>query len=284
MAVKLAVSTALLAGLYTAADWSSVAEAVAGLQAVPLAAALALFVPQTAVSAWRWRGLAGRVVPLSYGTALRHTLLASAWNLVLPSKLGEVAKLGMIPGAWQQRYRLGAAVLLERLSDVAALALWWAAGWLGPPALAAWAAAAAALVALAVARRGWRRTAPWLTLAGSALLLWALHLWQVELFLRSAGVQVSPWVALQRIPAAIFAGLLPITLWGVGTRDVALVLLFADVASRSTMTAVGMLTALRYLVPGTAGALLMLGGWRRRLPRPAAARPRGACGSRAGAS
>jgi hypothetical protein len=274
--LKVGLSAALLLALYTAADWSAVAQAVAGLHAAPLGVALALFVPQTAVSAWRWRLLGGRVVRLGYGTALRHTLQASAWNLVLPSKLGEVAKVAFLQATWQQRRRLGAAVLLERLSDVAALAVWWGAGWLGSRGLPAAGVAAAAVVGLGIAWRGWRRTAPWLALAGSALLLWALHLWQVELFLRCAGVHVSPWVALQRLPAAIFAGLVPITLWGVGTRDAALVLLFADVASRATMTAVGMLTALRYLVPGAAGALLMLTGGMFRAPRPCAALRRGA--------
>ena len=52
---------------------------------------------------------------------------------------------------------------------------------------------------------------------------------------------------------AIFAGLLPVTLWGIGTRDVALVWMFADVAPAPAMAVVGMLTALRYIVPGLAG-------------------------------
>ena len=75
---------------------------------------------------------------------------------------------------------------------------------------------------------------------------------------------------LSRIPPAIFAGLLPLTLWGLGTRDAVLVHQFTDLAAPSTMAVVGMLTALRYVVPGAAGILFVSGAFAGRT-KPAAA-------------
>ena len=52
---------------------------------------------------------------------------------------------------------------------------------------------------------------------------------------------------------SLYAGLLPISFCGLGTRDAALVYLFADIAPASTMTVVGLLTGLRYVIPGAVG-------------------------------
>ena len=114
-----------------------------------------------------------------------------------------------------------------------------------------------------------------LWLCGSSLLLWLLHLIQIDLFLRAAGVAVPWFCTLSRIPLAIFAGLLPISFCGVGTRDTALIWLFSDVAEPATMAAVGMLTALRYVAPGAVGIPLLAGWWPASTTKPAV----GACDS-----
>src|SRR5690606_18407032 len=94
-----------------------------------LAAALSMFVPQTAVSAWRWQGLTAGIHQISLMTALRQTLAASALNLVVPSKLGDLSKAGMLP---RQAIKPAAGlVVLEKGSDVAALLVLLGLGWLG---------------------------------------------------------------------------------------------------------------------------------------------------------
>ncbi|MCH7479571.1 MAG: ATP synthase subunit I, partial [SAR324 cluster bacterium] len=74
----------LLVALYTMADWRSVARTIAGLDPGYLAPALILFVPQTLVSAARWRFLATPVCRISLLEGTRQTLAASALNLVIP--------------------------------------------------------------------------------------------------------------------------------------------------------------------------------------------------------
>jgi hypothetical protein len=260
--LKLALALALLAALYCAADWRAVGGALAALDPWLLAAALLLFVPQTLVSAWRWRALVGGLCPIELREALRQTLVASAWNLAAPSKLGDLSKAAMLPRLdHRQRAAAGALVALEKGADVAALTGLLACGASGL-------GLGGATIGLAVLAGGCAllriaRGVP-ASLAGRvpaltawSLGLWLLHLAQIDLFLKAAGVWVAPEVSLSRLPVAIFAGLLPIALWGVGPRDAALVWLFADVAPQATMAAVGLLTALRYLVPGAAGIALV---------------------------
>lgn len=265
--LKIAVAAVLLAALGRAADWRKVGGALASLDATPLFAALLLFIPQTLVSAWRWRRLAAPLAAISYGDALRQTLAASALNLVVPSKLGDLSKAAMLPlSSAADRARAGALTLAEKGADVAALAALWSAGWAGIDGLSL------VLLLLALAALGrWTRLAG-STVYGAAVLtlwLWSLHLLQIDFFLKAAGVFVSWSEATARVPAAIFAGLAPISFCGVGTRDSALVWLFSDIASASVMAAVGLLTALRYLLPGMAGIPFLLGGSRSSSSGPA---------------
>jgi hypothetical protein len=263
--VKVLSAGVLLTALYFAADWRSVGSVLTTLDTRYLAAALALFIPQTLLSAWRWRTLAASITPVRYTEALRHTAIASAWNLIVPSKLGDLSKAALLPDLnAKQRAAAGGLVVAEKLADVAALCMLIVLGVAGEHLLGG-----VALLALSTMtgglpvrlKNGLRnaRLSPALMfkLASASLLLWCLHLWQIELFMRAAGV-VVPWeLAAARLPIAIFAGLLPVSFCGIGTRDAALVWLFADVAPASAMAAVGLLTALRYLAPGAVGILVM---------------------------
>ena len=76
--VKALVAVALLVGLYWAADWRAVLRSARDLDAVWLGAAMLMFVPQTLVSALRWRtGLApcpSRLVAAACGPGRVSTL------------------------------------------------------------------------------------------------------------------------------------------------------------------------------------------------------------------
>ena len=271
---KAAMAVALLAALYALADWRSVVHAMGGLNPWYLAAALVLFIPQTLVSALRWRYLMSPFVGISLAESTRQTLAASAVNLFVPSKLGDFSKAVMLPVSSQLRTWAARWVLVEKLSDVAALVAFLVVGtlYVFVGGLAA-GIVAACIVLLAVRQATHHHGAS--ALAGRAgfcalwsIGLWSLHLLQIHLFLLAAGVDVALLVTAARVPMAIFAGLLPITLWGLGTRDAALVWLFADHAPAAVMVTVGVLTALRYFLPGLAGIFYLPGF----LPARAAAR------------
>ena len=262
------ISAALLFVLYRKADWQQVLAALGSLHVGWLLAALSLFVPQTLLSAWRWQVLIRPLSPLTLAQSLRHTLIASAFNLILPSKLGDYSKVGLLPHL-DSRHRLAAAgwATLEKASDVAALLVWLAVGWLRLPVYIAvslpvvlwWGMCTFRVHKFDADGRSWWQQV--ILLAPFSLSLWGLHLLQIDWMLKSAGV-CPPWEdSLSRIPLAIFAGLLPISAMGLGTRDAALVYLFSPWGSSSSLAAVGLLTALRYLLPGTAG-ILCLTCWR----------------------
>jgi hypothetical protein len=274
--LQIVVAISLLGALYWAADWRSVATAVANLNPLFLLTAWALFVPQTLVSSWRWGQLVRPAGNVPLTETVRVTLAAAAYNLVLPSKLGDVSKLSVVPSSRRKQAIWWLA--LEKGFDVASLLVLVGLGLLG----FGWMSLAITLGLIFLiagtcqvvgnragrtpaheprkqAGRILRTLARWAPIACSSAVLWCLHMLQIDLFCKAAGVFVAGDFALWRIPLAIFAGLVPFTLWGLGTRDAALVGLFAGVAPTATMATVGLLTATRYLIPGAAGIPFVVG-------------------------
>lgn len=268
--LRLVLTVVLAATLYWAADWPQVVATLGSLFPGYLLAAMLLFVPQTVVSALRWRSVVSRWAPITVVDSVRQTLVASAANLALPSKLGDFSKSAMLPRDISRPAWVGPRlVLTEKAADVAALLMVLTLGLAGVAwpfllALIATIIATARLLPSSLTGEGpgvkrpqrtnWRT---WTTITASSLALWSLHIWQIDLFLRAAGIFVASDVAAARIPLALFAGVVPLSLWGVGTRDAALIALFSDVAEPAPLAAVGLLTALRYLVPGACGVLLL---------------------------
>jgi len=85
-----------------------------------------------------------------------------------------------------------------------------------------------------------------------SLLIWVLHLAQIDLLFLALHVSPAPGQFLSMVPLAIFIGLLPISIAGFGTRDAALVALLWAFPPSSIM-AVALYINLRYLVPAAAG-------------------------------
>lgn len=296
------VGLAMLVGLYIWIDWQAVLVSLAHVHPWPLVGALLLFVPQLLLSAERWRGLIADRCWLSFRQGFRLTMVANSLNLLLPSKLGDLAKGMLIPDRpLVERVSLTGRVVLEKIGDVAALLVWLAAGLLGVvwPVLAI--AAGLWLGGLYVRYRLGRTASEvemptplrlsrhyWVEFVGGSLVLWWLHLAQIALLLHACNVWASFEAMFARIPPAIFAGLLPISLWGLGTRDAVLVWMFSDIAPAASVAAAGLLSASRYLVPGLlglpwlSGDFVRLSSWlaTRRTPEPATplANPSGLAG------
>ena len=122
-----------------------------------------------------------------------------------------------------------------------------------------------------------------LAIIGLSILLWSVHVLQIYLFFPSLFLGHTPPIALPpaafivaNIPLAIFVGLLPIAMAGMGTRDAAFIYLFggfsasflpvvdpaltgaaAQEAARqllvATMAGVGLLCSMRYWVDTVVG-------------------------------
>ncbi len=309
--ISLAVSAAILVLLWRSVDPAAIAAAARAAQPAWFWGAVALTIPLTLATAWRFAALSSGSV--AAGEALRLILAASTLNMVLPSKMGDLAK------AWILRRdgtmsggRALALVVLEKLLDLwslvavgalaltltrpalpggeatlalALLVLWGGAVGLLLPMLAGRRALApllrvtqrfgtlhAKLAGLLAEWDGligwfWASPARALALLAGSLVLWALHMVQIWLFARALG-EVPLALTMAFAVIGILAGLLPFTFAGVGTRDAALVVLFAPDLGAGGAALLGLCATLRYLIPAIAGLPFVSAFWQARPQEP----------------
>ncbi|OPZ15925.1 MAG: hypothetical protein BWZ10_01604 [candidate division BRC1 bacterium ADurb.BinA364] len=222
---------------------------------------------------------------LSYLRAAAVTMAAWPLGTLTPSKTGDVAKAFCIRQTAPLAAGLG-SVATERALDVVVLLLLSLGGAL---ALGERAIALFAALGLLAAAAGWAAVAlgfrlpvgPKLAaklerfgetarvllrrpgyLALSALAAaanWLLSIWQTQWLYRAYGIEVSFSYVCAALPVAIFIGLLPLTLAGMGTRDKAMMALFARAGAPEPVSlSVGVLYSLcGYWLPSLAGLPFM---------------------------
>jgi glycosyltransferase 2 family protein len=124
--ISILVSTTIIAVLWWQIDLQAIVHVLMNVHAGLLAAALAAFVPIVLGTAWRLYFMVRRRTPdIRFTEALSLTLAAAVMNLVLPSKMGDIAK-----GVFLKKHGgMGGSaafslVILEKANDVLALLLW----------------------------------------------------------------------------------------------------------------------------------------------------------------
>jgi len=90
-----------------------------------------------------------------------------------------------------------------------------------------------------------------------SLMLWLTHLFQIWLFTIALSLDVPFTVCASLSAIALMAGQLPMTLAGLGTRDVALVVLLAAYMPPESAAAMGVLISTRNFLPPLIGIPLM---------------------------
>lgn len=94
-------------------------------------------------------------------------------------------------------------------------------------------------------------------IVGFSVLLWLVHLFQIWLFTVALRVPVPFAVCASLAAVALMAGQLPLTFAGLGTRDLALVVLLAAYMPPESAAALGVLVSTRNLLPPLLGVPLM---------------------------
>lgn len=89
--------------------------------------------------------------------------------------------------------------------------------------------------------------------AGASLVVWGALLGQVWTFARALGADLPLSTAFALAPIAFVIGLVPISFAGIGTRDAALVVVFAGHLAPPVAAALGVLLSARYLLTGVLG-------------------------------
>jgi hypothetical protein len=120
-----AVSLAILGIIYWRIDVRRLVEVFRASDPLWMTVSLSMVVPLTLLTAWRLRQLAPARAELGFGEANRLILAASVLNMVLPSKMGDIAKAYFM----RDRGGLGgplalSLVVFEKTCDMLSLLVW----------------------------------------------------------------------------------------------------------------------------------------------------------------
>ncbi|MCA9726565.1 MAG: flippase-like domain-containing protein [Candidatus Eisenbacteria bacterium] len=266
--------------LSTRLDYGRVRQVLVTANRPLIALAFAVTILFPTFSALRWKRM---LRALGYHISFREgcDMIMAAWPMgtITPSKTGDFVKAYYLKGRVPVRLVLG-SVLAERTVDILvllALALVGCLAFHRPRlALLAGGGLVAGLVAIAVLLKarlpipakfadkaeGVLRSLRLLAESPSLLaevvlytvLNWMASVTQLYLCYVALGQPVPFGLAIGALPLAIFVGLLPLTLSGMGTRDSAIIVLFQGFASPEVSLGVGLLyTLFGYWIPSVLG-------------------------------
>jgi len=77
-----------------------------------------------------------------------------------------------------------------------------------------------------------------------SIIIWILATLQILMFFYALDIDVDLLYLFANMPIAIFIGMLPVSIGGMGTRDAAIIFLFSDYGTVSELLAVGILFSL----------------------------------------
>lgn len=127
--ISLAVSLLILAIIYTKIDGMGLLALFQNCHRLWMAIALGMVVPLTMITSWRLQQLTPTSNRLGFGQANRLILAASVLNMVLPSKMGDLAKAYFMRDRGHLSGSLALSlVVFEKACDMLSLLLWCAFG------------------------------------------------------------------------------------------------------------------------------------------------------------
>jgi len=123
--ISLFVSLAILGIIYWRIDLNGLLRVLKHCDGSWMTISLGMVIPLTCITAWRLQQLMPLGSRLGFGEANRLILVASVLNMVLPSKMGDIAKAYFM----KERGHLNASlslslVLFEKACDMLSLLLW----------------------------------------------------------------------------------------------------------------------------------------------------------------
>ncbi len=288
-----AFTVLILAVIFTRIDLRAFREYVVRLDKGTFFLALAMFFPLIVIPAWRWKFLIQKKAGITLWESTKLVLAASSLNVFLPSKMGDLSKAVFLKSKWgTDLKRATNVVIFERYVDTASLSTMALIGALGAASFSKTALIIAGFALLVIGvfpviyflnfDQKWALTALGgnkfteklrrflhdaqdylneikrdpeflVTIWGVSLFLWLLHLIQFYLVFQAIHANVAWAHVFGLVPMAIFVGMIPMTVAGIGSRDAAMIVLFAPYAPAGQMAFIGLFATLRYLVPGILG-------------------------------
>ncbi|MDP2729869.1 MAG: lysylphosphatidylglycerol synthase transmembrane domain-containing protein [Dehalococcoidales bacterium] len=267
----LAVTALVFYLLFTRIDFFAVLDVLLASNPLWLVVALLLSLLSVAVTTKRWQTL---LKTLGYAFRYKESLYLILGSLPLssitPAKAGDVIKAYYLKDKVPSVKTIG-AVVAERTFDVFSLVLLSLIGMLFRQryelASIAFIMLVCIIVIFVLARFTTRFRLPLIkdlwneriqdlilslrlltgsktafsTVLSYSLLIWFISIAQTLTFFYAVGLDIPLAVTLANVPIAIFIGLIPVTLGGMGTRDAAIIFLFSEFASPEQLLGVGIL-------------------------------------------
>ena len=269
----LSITIAIFYFIFTKIDFYSVIEVLSHANLFYLLIALLLLVVGVLITAKRWQ-----IILETMGYNFRYkecfNLIMAAFPLtsITPSKSGDIIKAYYLKDKIPASKTVG-SVITERIFDVLTLVLF---SLIGMTFCKKYELAFIALIILIciiaiflLARAGfdfrlpikssWNEKIQNLILSTklltkdkkvfSSVMLYSFTSWflgvvQTLMFFYALGIKVPLLFTMANIPIAIFIGMIPVTLGGMGTRDAAIIILFSVYAAPSELLGVGILFSL----------------------------------------
>ncbi|MEC4982576.1 MAG: lysylphosphatidylglycerol synthase transmembrane domain-containing protein [Oscillatoria sp. PMC 1068.18] len=129
--ISLIVSLIILTIIYWKIDFPGLIEVLANCNLWWLTISLGMVIPLTTFTAWRLQQLMPKNAKLGFGEANRLILAASVLNMILPSKMGDIAKAYFLKQKGHLSGSLALSlVVFEKACDLLSLLLWCAFGLL----------------------------------------------------------------------------------------------------------------------------------------------------------
>ena len=129
--LSILVSALILAVIYWKIDFAGLVQVFRSANLTWMAISLSMVIPITLITAWRFQQLMPVGGRLKFGEANRLILAASVLNMVLPSKMGDIAKAYFMRDRGHLSGSLALSmVVFEKASDMLSLLLWCAFGLL----------------------------------------------------------------------------------------------------------------------------------------------------------
>lgn len=282
--LRVGLTALLVALIVREVDFAELVDLLANAQLGLVAVAVLLTVALNLVKPMRWLILVrAAVAETRYSTALKSILVAVAGRIVLPSKIGEFARIFMIPGL---RVSSGVGLTLIDILVEAQVALLWAIpGIFVLGGQGAVIGAAVGLVLIGLVTRYPHRcahpiarfirsekldakllsarammqslgTGGWLQAIGITVVISIFRFSQLFVLLQAVGADVS-WGSLAYLPLIQLSDAVPLTIGGVGVREwVGLQILpQAGIAPGAAVGAVLLQSLITNMLPGAVGLI-----------------------------
>lgn len=123
--ISITISLTILAIIYWRIDFNELVQTLGNSDAAWMVVAIGMVIPLTLFTAWRLQQLMPTGNRLGFGEANRLILAASGLNMVLPSKMGDIAKAYFMQRRGHLEGSLALSlVVFEKTSDMLSLLVW----------------------------------------------------------------------------------------------------------------------------------------------------------------